>query len=566
MTSPIFIALRRLRPPLLVLIAVYAAGIVGFVLIPGQDAEGRPAPMSIFHAFYFITYTASTIGFGELPHAFTDAQRLWATVVIYLSVIGWAYTIGALLALGRDRGFRQALRRASFAGEVRGRAEPFYIVCGYGETGALICNGLDRSNLRFVVVEVDEARVAEVDLAGFTATTPAIQGDARLPENLLAAGLRHSRCRGVLAVTDDDEVNLAVAIAVRLLNPRIPVLARARSEEIAENMRSFHTDHVINPFTVFGEYLSLLLRAPRVYELLDRLIGSAASPETTDRLPPRGRWVVCGYGRFGREVVQCFDREGLDITIIDPDPPADADRPVVRGTGTNEGPLRAAGIERAVGIVAGTDNDINNLSIAVTARNVKPDLYVIVRQNHTANAALFQAFGADYTVVSRAIVAEHCIALVRTPLLAPFIARVTRGEEAAGAAALTRLDTLAGAQRITAWSVRVSAAGAPAIHRALMVGHATIHLGELLRDPAAREQPLCALALLLARGDATTLLPPDDTELRAGDELLLAGSNAARERLQQTLQNENVRDYVLLGRDIPGGLVWQRFGKRATPV
>jgi hypothetical protein len=99
-----------------------------------------------------------------------------------------------------------------------------------------------------------------------------------------------------------------------------------------------------------------------------------------------------------------------------------------------------------------------------------------------------------------------------------------------------------------------------------MVGHATIHLGELLRDPAAREQPLCTLALLLARGDATTLLPPDDTELRAGDELLLAGSNAARERLQQTLQNENVRDYVLLGRDIPGGLVWQRFGKRATPV
>jgi Trk K+ transport system NAD-binding subunit len=559
MTSPIFIALRRLRAPLLVLIAVYAIGIVGFMLIPGRDADGNPWEMSIFHAFYFITYTASTIGFGEIPFPFTDAQRLWATVVIYLSVVGWAYTIASLLSLGQDRGFRQAMKRAAFTRDVRGRAEPFVIVCGFGETGTLICEGLDRSGTRFVVVERDEARVAEVDLAGFSATTPALCGDARLPENLLIAGLQHARCRGVLAVTDDDEANLAVAIAVRLLNPRIPILARARSEEVAENMTSFRTDHVINPFTVFGEYLSLLLRAPRVYELLDRLIGSAASPETTERLPPRGHWVVAGYGRFGREVVECFDREGLDITIIDPSPATDTDRPVVRGTGTNEAPLRAAGIERAVGVVAGTDNDVNNLSIAVTARAVNPDLYVIVRQNHTANAALFSAFRADYTVVSRAIVAEHCIALVRTPQLAPFIARVTHGDEPVAAALLDRIDARVGHARITAWGVRVSAAGAPAIHRALMVEHATVTLDALLRDPAVRDRSLPAIPLLHLRNGEATLAPPGDLELRAGDEVLLAGTNEARERLQQTLENVNVRDYVLFGRDIPGGLVWERL-------
>jgi Trk K+ transport system NAD-binding subunit len=555
MTSPIFIALRRLRAPLLMLITVYAVGIVGFLAIPGQDADGRPAAMSIFHAFYFITYTASTIGFGELPNAFTDAQRLWAIVVIYLSVLGWAYTIGSVLSLGQDRAFREAVRRERFARQVRGRSEAFVIVCGFGETGALICAALDRSNTRFVVVEKNETRVAEVDLQGYSATIPAITGDARLPENLLVAGLQHPRCRGVVAVTDDDEANLAVAIAVRLLNPRVPVLARCRDEDVAANMASFHTDHVINPFTLFGEYLSLLLRAPRVYELLDRLVGSAASPETTDRLPPRGRWVVCGYGRFGREVVECFDRQGLEITIIDPDPPADSDRPIVRGTGTNEAPLRAAGIEQAVGIVAGTDNDVNNLSIAVTARHVKPDLYVIVRQNHTANAALFQAFAADYTVVSRAIVAEHCIALVRTPLLAPFIRRVIGGEEPAAEALLGRIETLVGSERITAWSVRLNAADAPAVHRALMDGIAVDFAG-LLHDPSDRERTLHAVPLMLARDGVLDMAPADRAPLRAGDEILFAGTNTARERLQRTLENANVRDYVLLGRDIPGGTVW----------
>jgi Trk K+ transport system NAD-binding subunit len=563
MTSPIFIALRRLRAPLLLLIAVYTVGIVGFLFIPGADGEGRPWRMSIFHAFYFITYTASTIGFGELPHPFSDAQRLWATVVIYLSVIGWAYTVASLLALGQDRAFRAALRRERFARQVRGRTEPFVMVCGFGETGALICRALDRSGVRFVVVERDEQRVAEVDLRGYAATTPALTGDVRLPENLLLAGLQHPRCRGVLAVTDDDRANLAVAIAVRLLNPRVPVLARCRDEAVAANMASFDTDHVINPFTVFGEYLSLLLRAPRVYELLDRLIGSAASPETTERLPPRGRWVVCGYGRFGREVVACFDRQGIDIAIVDPDPHPLEDRPVVRGTGTDEAALRAADIERAVGIVAGTDNDVNNLSIAVTARALKPSLYVIVRQNHHANSALFSAYGADYTVVSRAIVAEHCIALVRTPSLAPFVRRVIGEDTRAAETLLERLEARAGKHHLTSWEVRLDAAGAPALDATMTQRRAAVTLGDLLRDPAARDHALPAVALMLERGGARVIAPPESTALAAGDLLLFAGTGGARERMAQTLSDANVRDYVLLGRDLPGGTLWQRLSRPA---
>ena len=59
--------------------------------------------MGFFDAFYFMSYTATTIGFGELPYPFTDAQRLWVTITIYLTVIGWAYAIGSLLTLLQDR-------------------------------------------------------------------------------------------------------------------------------------------------------------------------------------------------------------------------------------------------------------------------------------------------------------------------------------------------------------------------------------------------------------------------------------------------------------------------------
>ena len=73
-----YIILRYMRRPIMVLIAVYAASMVGWILIPGLDDEGAPQNLSFFHAFYFLTYTVTTTGFGELPYTFTEAQRMWA--------------------------------------------------------------------------------------------------------------------------------------------------------------------------------------------------------------------------------------------------------------------------------------------------------------------------------------------------------------------------------------------------------------------------------------------------------------------------------------------------------
>ena len=50
MNQVIFLILRRMRAPLVVLIVAYAISILGLVLIPGSDAEGNPWKMDFFHA------------------------------------------------------------------------------------------------------------------------------------------------------------------------------------------------------------------------------------------------------------------------------------------------------------------------------------------------------------------------------------------------------------------------------------------------------------------------------------------------------------------------------------
>lgn len=166
---------------------------------------------------------------------------------IYMSVFCWAYTLGTVFALLSDRNLRQAIATQRFVREVRRLREPFYLVCGYGETGRLICHALDRMGLRSVVLEIDEAKVGEIDLHSFAADVPALCADASNPELLGYAGLTHPNCAGVIALTNNDATNLAIAIAARLLAPKLPALCRAEHRETSANMASFGTRHIINP-------------------------------------------------------------------------------------------------------------------------------------------------------------------------------------------------------------------------------------------------------------------------------------------------------------------------------
>ncbi len=562
MNSAFFLALRRMRAPIIVLIVIYAVSVIGLTLVPGVDAEGSAAPpLSFFHAFYFISYTATTIGFGEIPTAFSDAQRMWVTVCIYLTVIGWSYSIVTLIALLQDKGFQNTLTTNRFARRVQRLREPFYIVCGAGETGNLICRTFDRTGRAFVVLEKDELRVEELDLQDFKTDTPALAADARLPDNLLRAGLKHPKCRGVLAVTNDEQVNLAVAIAVRLLNPQVPVIARARTDSVAANMASFGTDHVINPFQRFAEYLALAVAAPERFRLIELLTSLPETPIPEPHRPPRGQWIMCGFGHFGRAVARHLQPTGITLTIIDPGAP-DANH-AIPGDGTEAATLVAAGIGSAAGIIAGTDNDVNNLSIAVTAAELRPDLFVVLRQNHAANSPLFEAYHADFAMVPSQIVAQESIAVLTTPLLAEFLRALRERNEGWCLALVERLQGVNEGLTPAVSSLHFTASDAPAAHHALLRG-TPITLGQLLRDGTDRSQPLGALTLLVERQGRHFVLPGDDFRLDVGDRLLIASGLAARRNLEFTVDNANELDYVLTGRTSSGNWLSQKLAPRRS--
>jgi Trk K+ transport system NAD-binding subunit len=556
--APIFLILRRMRAPLIVLIAIFAVGVLGLTLIPGQDAAGRPVRMSLFDAFYLMSHTATTIGFGEIPGPFTYAQRMWVTVIIYLSVIGWAYAIGSLLALLQDRSFRQALALQHFTRKVARLREPFLLVVGYGRTGELLGHAMDALGRRIVVLDADAHRIEDLDLDSYHADVPGLAADARDPGHLSVAGLDHPCCEGVVALADDEEANLAVVMAAALLRPELPVIARATTRAMVERMQAFGRPRVVNPFDVYGDHLRLALEAPASYQLLNWLeSGPGAALPPRGSPPAEGRWVVCGYGRLGRELTADLRAEGLQVTVIDREQ-ADVDGVDVVGHGADPDVLGRADLASAVGFVAGTDNDTANLSLVAAARQVNPSLFVGARQNRPENAPLFAAMGIDALLVPTEVIAHEVYAQLSTPLLWRFLREMPARGNAWAAELVDRLTELSGTYLQAVWKVRLTPQEAPSVVRRLRSGG--IRVGDLLRNPEDRDQPLHAVVLLVLRGDDATLTPDPDFRLAPGDELLLAGWSAARRALDTTLVVDSVLEYLVSGRRVPASWVWRKLG------
>jgi len=556
-TNTIFIVMRRMRAPLITLIVIFSVTVVGMSVIPAEDPQGRPYHMSIFESLYFMSYTASTIGYGELPYPFNANQRMWATISIYLLVIGWAYAIGSLLTLVQDRSFRSALALQRFRRKVRRLREPFLLFAGYGQTGELLGKAFDDMGQRFVVIDTRPERIDSLDLVALHADVPALAGDVRNPHHLAVAGLDNPYCSGVLALTSDDEVNLHVTMAAALLRPELPVIARVVSPAIEYRMQAFGSPSLVNPFDRFGDHLRLALRAPASYQLLTWLeSGPGADRPRRARPPTKGRWVLAGYGRFGKELVKDLRDEGLAVTIIDP--LGDPDDPaVIVGDASEPAVLKRTDLSTAVGFVAGTANDTTNLSLVAGARRINPTLFLAARQNLQASAPLFQAMRVDSLLVPTEVVAHEMYAQLSTPLLWRFVQEIPAQGNDWAAQVMERITGSCGRRLQELWKERLVPGEAPALRRRLLAGG--VALGDVLRDPDDRNRSLDIVPLLVLRGPESHLTPDGDFLIQPDDELLLAGRSTDRHALEGTLYDDAVCEYVLHDRHMPSSWVWRKL-------
>jgi Trk K+ transport system NAD-binding subunit len=553
----LFLLFRRLRRPITVIIIVYGISILGLTLIPGQDNFGNPWQMDFFHAFYFVSFMGSTIGFGEIPYPFTPEQRLWVIFTIYATVISWLYSIGTIFKLFQDANFNRLVKRTRFNYRVGRLHQSFYIVCGFGATGSRIVRQLNSHGIKTVVLDASRQLIDQLESEELSLSVPYLCDDASHPDVLELAGINSNLCIGVLALTANDHTNLTIAIASKLANPNRVVISRTQCQETTDNLASFGTDYIIDPFKIFASNLLLTIQEPYKQILHNMIINPRHNVWMSPHQNMKGLWVICGYGRLGKALHKLFQEHEIEMTFIEIDPVGtEAPGGTIVGTGTQAKTLLKAGLKNAVGIIAGTPDDADNLSIIITARQIKPDLITVARQNDTFNKPVFRAAELNVLVESGRIISNEIYILLRTPLLNEFFKLLAQESEDWTRALIVSINKKIEYSEVDAWTLTISKYESLAVYDAIDEG-ISIKIGHLISDPRNRKTPLPAVPLLLKRDNNFQLLPNDDTKLRHNDQILFCGEESAQTYMRWASNNHNVMRFIRNGRGEPDGWLWR---------
>jgi voltage-gated potassium channel len=268
--------------------------------------------------------------------------------------------------------------------------------------------------------------------------------------------------------------------------------------------------HEVHELTGFWDRLWTMILAVAGVGIIFGSIGIVAETILSEAASGRGEarrmqeavgslqdhYIVCGYGRVGSTVIRELVHTGQSFVVIDIET-ASLDRAVadghlvVMGDATDDATLRAAGVERARGLIATVDSDANNVYMTLSARAMNPSLFIVARASSPGAEGKLARAGANRVVSPYTMAGRRISELATRPRVVDFID-----------AALSH-----GNLSFSLEEVEV-AEGGP------LVG---VTVGELRRDGVA------ILAILQPDG-AYEANPPEDRESQAGESLIASGS------------------------------------------
>lgn len=234
------------------LAGVFFIGTAGYVVIEGW---------SVLDAFWMVTITLTTIGFGEV-HPLTDAGRIFTILLVVSGVSVGTYAMTQLTraVLEGDLARAYAERRRQ---RVMQQLENHHIVVGYGRLGRIVTHELHDTGAAVVIIERDPELVRELLDHGI----PALAGDASDDELLREAGIE--RAKGVAITAAPVAEAIFITLSARQLNSTVPILTRVESDEGAVKARRAGATGVVSPHIMGGWRMAHGLVRPHSTSFLD---------------------------------------------------------------------------------------------------------------------------------------------------------------------------------------------------------------------------------------------------------------------------------------------------------
>jgi len=219
-------------------------------------------------------------------------------------------------------------------------------------------------------------------------------------------------------------------------------------------------------------------------------------------------FILCGYGRIGSIIANELHQQGVPLAVVERDPER-VRQAIERGwlaleaDASREDVLARAGIHRARGLIAAVGTDAENVFTVLTARVMRPDLFIIARVESDDAEPKLRRAGADRVISPYRIGATHMVQTALRPAVVDFVHLATSSE---------RLD-------LSMEQVHIKDDSALA-NRSIV-------------DAGIRQKFGVIVVGIKRAGGSMEFNPPPEAVMRAGDELVVLGRTDSVKALEK---------------------------------
>ena len=137
-------------------------------------------------------------------------------------------------------------------------------------------------------------------------------------------------------------------------------------------------------------------------------------------------FVICGFGRIGAIICEELQSENIPFVIIEEDPAKNEELEQNRYLylnmdATSEEALLKAGIQSAKGLVSAVGADAHNVFITLTAKGLRPDIFILSRASDVRNEAKLIKAGASRVVSPYVLGGRRMAEVLKRPTVVDFI-------------------------------------------------------------------------------------------------------------------------------------------------
>jgi len=215
--------------------------------------------------------------------------------------------------------------------------------------------------------------------------------------------------------------------------------------------------------------------------------------------------IVCGYGRFGRAVVEELTRNTVPMVVIESDPARQRELDAagvlhVAGSALEDSVLADAGIGSARAIVVATGSDADNVYITLSAREKNSGILIYARGDSDAGLRRLKLAGADQVVAAYQWAGLRIAASILRPSVVDFLQLSVPGRES----------------EVDLEEIRVSRAS-PAVGKTIAA--------------LERENPRLRIVAMKRNDQELEMIPAPETQIEADDLLVVIGESDSLKRL-----------------------------------